>query len=296
LFESGKQLMESGQYADACPKLDASQRLDPAVGTLLHLGDCYERIDKLASAWAAFREAASLAEASSQQPRFEIATTRANALAPKLSFITIHAKEASGVPGLVVTLASLPVPKASWEVQIPVDSGEQIVTATAPGYASWSSRVTVREPGVHEIDVPPLTPLAEPEPLPAAPVLVEPPKQAPSDGIGAQRIVGIVIGSVGLAGLTAGGAFGIAALLTNEESLDNCRPQDATLCSERGVELRDRAGTFATTSTVALITGGALAAGGLVIVLAAPSREPKAGGVKPTVALGPSGLRFGASW
>ncbi|MBL8743281.1 MAG: hypothetical protein JNK04_19355, partial [Myxococcales bacterium] len=80
LFESAKQRMEAGDYAGACAKFDASQSLDPAIGTLLHLGDCYERIGRTASAWAAFLEAASLAEAAGQQPRFEIATTRASAL------------------------------------------------------------------------------------------------------------------------------------------------------------------------------------------------------------------------
>lgn len=299
LFENGKELLARGDVSTACAKLDASQKLDPAVGTLLYLGDCYERIDKTASAWAAFREAASMAEASGQRPRFEIATTRANALEPKLSFVTIHVPDDHRVAGLVITLAGLDVPQASWEVRLPADPGETRVTASAPGFATWASTIVVADSAdQQDIDVPRLRERPTVDgPPPARPRASEEAFRSTESGLGPQRIAGIVIGSVGLAGLTAGGAFGLQALLDNDESLDSCRPNDPTLCSAHGVELRDRAETFATASTVALIAGGALAATGLVVVLTAPGKEPRAGQARaPTVALGPGGLRLGGVW
>src|SRR5882724_9354208 len=53
--------MAAGQTAEACPKYAESERLDPQLGTLLHLGECYAKLGKTASAWTSFKEAADLA-------------------------------------------------------------------------------------------------------------------------------------------------------------------------------------------------------------------------------------------
>ena len=58
LFQEARQLMKTGAYAEACPKLFDSNRLDTAVGTLLYLGECYEKSGKTASAWTTFLAAA----------------------------------------------------------------------------------------------------------------------------------------------------------------------------------------------------------------------------------------------
>jgi tetratricopeptide (TPR) repeat protein len=59
LFDEGRKLMAKGMFADACPKLAESQKLDPGVGTQFNLSDCYEKMGQTASAWAGFLEAAS---------------------------------------------------------------------------------------------------------------------------------------------------------------------------------------------------------------------------------------------
>src|SRR5450432_3403221 len=51
LFDQGKKAMAALNYAEACPKLEESYRLQEALGTLLNLADCYQRQGKLASAW-----------------------------------------------------------------------------------------------------------------------------------------------------------------------------------------------------------------------------------------------------
>src|SRR5437868_5846248 len=61
LFEQGRELLNSGSIAAACPKLEESLRLDRGIGTMLYLAECWKRAGKTASAWAQFREAEDLA-------------------------------------------------------------------------------------------------------------------------------------------------------------------------------------------------------------------------------------------
>src|SRR5439155_13958444 len=89
LFADGKRLMSAGDYAAACPKFAASQKLDPAVGTALNLADCYERTGRAASAWAEFRGAASAAHAVGSREREQLAADRSKALESRLSYLTI---------------------------------------------------------------------------------------------------------------------------------------------------------------------------------------------------------------
>src|SRR5258708_37106471 len=66
LFEDGRRLMGESKYAEACPKLEESQRVDPGMGTLYQLSVCHEAIGRTASAWVGFREVAQMAGAAGQ--------------------------------------------------------------------------------------------------------------------------------------------------------------------------------------------------------------------------------------
>src|SRR6478609_5404487 len=56
LFQSGRQLMNDGNYEKACPLLRDSQKADPQPGTLLNLALCYEKQGKTASAWSTYTD------------------------------------------------------------------------------------------------------------------------------------------------------------------------------------------------------------------------------------------------
>src|SRR5258706_3292372 len=60
-YDEAETLIAQGKLAEACPRYAESQRLDPQLGTLLHLADCMERNGQTASAWAGFREASEVA-------------------------------------------------------------------------------------------------------------------------------------------------------------------------------------------------------------------------------------------
>src|SRR3954466_6152226 len=144
LFDQGVRLMKQNSFADACPKLEESERVDPAVGTLLYLGECYERVGKTASAWATFREAASLASTSNQADRARVASGRAQELEPKLSRLSVElAPDVASIPGVVVRRGSQRIEPSLYGTPLPVDPGDYRIEVSAPGYETWATPIKV---------------------------------------------------------------------------------------------------------------------------------------------------------
>jgi hypothetical protein len=92
-----------------------------------------------------------------------------------------------------------------------------------------------------------------------------------------QRALGLLAGSVGIAGLAVGGAFGALASSSWKTAQREC--PDHTGCTTRAMDDRGHAVTEATVSTVGFIAGGVLFASGVGLYLTAP------GGGAPRVGL-----------
>jgi hypothetical protein len=73
LFKEGQELMKAQRYADACPKLEDSQKLDPQIGTVLNLGFCREKLGSTWLSWLAYRDAELRADAAGKRERVEFA-------------------------------------------------------------------------------------------------------------------------------------------------------------------------------------------------------------------------------
>jgi hypothetical protein len=266
LFREGRDLVEKGRYAEACPKFAASQRLDPGYGTLWNLADCLSQSGRTASAWAAFREAADTAKKAGQADREAKAARRAAALEPRLERMTISVKDPA--PGLLIKRGDGLVDSAAWGSALPVDPGKHLIQATAPGKTPFTTEVETQGPGkTVTVEIPPLAdaPAAPPPAVatratsPDATPAPTPPSSA--DSAGTRRTVAFVAGGVGLAGVVVGSIFGLSARSQWSEAQDkHCRTD--VLCDEQGVALVGNAKAAATVSTVGFIAGGvALAAG-----------------------------------
>src|ERR1700722_6316373 len=201
LFIEGQKLAKAGNFADACPKFEESQRLDAGAGTLLNLGSCYEAMNKLASAFGAFKEAGVTARNAHDAARQAEAVKRADAIEPKLPKLAIVVPPLDRMPGFVLKRNGAVVGEGQWGLGVPVDEGEQTIEASAPRRLSWSLKVTVKGPGVTPVEVPPLPEAPPPPPSPPSPPLST-----------TQRSAGIVVLSLGAVGLTVGAvAAGVAA-------------------------------------------------------------------------------------
>ena len=279
LFDQGRALMAEKKYSEACPKLAESQRLDPGMGTLYHLADCYEGSGKVASAWAAFLEVASLAAAAGQTDRVNAAETRAKRLEARLPRLTIVVPDASRLPDLRVVRDDVDVGSVQWGTPLPVDPGAHKVVASAPGHRSFTDSVVLKEGGSATLPIPVLEAAPE-EPAPAAaqpaapppttgspssPVTdrsAEPPQADSSGGPGA-LVIGL--GALGVVGIGAGTVLGFMTKSKFDESKQHCNPGNENLCNAQGVELRDNAFTLGNLSTVGFIVGGVALAGAAVL-------------------------------
>ena len=289
LFDQGKDLAKAGKLAEACPKFEESQRLDPRIGTQFNLADCFERLGRTASAWTNFVDVASSTKAAGQADREQVARDRAAALERKLTRVTIRV-DGAGVPGLRVTRDGTDLGQALWGTPLPIDPGEHVMEVTAPGKIAWKSRFTVGSTAsTSTVNIPALAddPAAfkKPEGDYTAP-LVGPvvPDQVQGSGTG-QRIAGGVIGGVGIAGIVIGSIFGSTAKSRFDASGAHCRTP--TLCTADGLDLVSQARSAATVSTIGFVAGGALLVGGLVVFLTAPSSAPRPPSARLVPLLGP---------
>jgi serine/threonine-protein kinase len=305
LFDRGLSLMHQGSFKEACELLEQSQATEQAIGTMLYLAECYERLGRTASAWALFREASSRAQAAGHTERAEAGKRRADVLERTLSRLTVDVPRESAIEGLEVSCNGTPVALRAWGLALPVDPGPQYIEARAPRREAWSQRVQVESGASARVSVPllALAPRAEPVALkgaqatePAEPsVLSSGALKTDSAGVGhrfsAQQISGLALGAGGVVALALGGGFGIKAILKNNEAKDEC-PGDK--CTPHGRQLTEQANDAARVSNATFITGGVLLVAAAVVYFTAP--KPRRISARPTLAPGLAGLSVGGAF
>jgi hypothetical protein len=280
LFNQGRTLMTAGKFAEACPKFEASQQLDPGLGTMLNLAECYEKTGRTASAWAEYREAIPLARAAGSKARQDLANERAQALQERLSTLTIRAMAGDDTDAhLEVRRDGVAVQEAELGSPIPVDPGEHVIEALAPGKHPWSSKVQVASNAAKVLVEIPKLKTADGQPVVATttPEVTPPPGDTPPSSdkpaVGsAQRTTGLVLGGVGIVGVGLGGFFGLQASSKWSDAKKKCTDYPYN-CGAEGADLHAGAQSAATVSTVAFVAGGALLAAGLVLYFTAPSKK-----------------------
>jgi hypothetical protein len=268
LFRQAKDLLEKGELEPACEKFAASQALEPGLGTLLYLGDCYERAGRFASALEVFREAAGLAEKRDDEPRLRLASIRVRALEPRAPKLEIRNDADPEVRDLQITVGGTPLPTSDLGKPLPRDAGRYDIRFSAPGYEPFISHIDLKNAARVVVNVPRLVPLESGSKRGASEA--DPPGSS-------QRTVAWVVGGTGVALLATAGVFAGLAASKNKDSKADCSPIDESRCGPTGVGLRNDAKSLANVATVATLLGGVGVATGLVIYITAPDTEDAPG-------------------
>lgn len=278
LFEQARKLMAQDRYAEACPKLEESQKLDPAGGTLLHLAVCREREGRIATAWALYSDALSQAKRDKRADRAKFAQERVDVLGPRLPKMLVRVAPANRtLPGFKLTRDDLAVGEAQWGESVPVDPGARVMKARADGRKAWTFKVDVpNHPNEVTVDVPELEidPHANDAAATAAAAKPDEKKRSVSyeDATrgDTQRTLGLVAAGIGVAGIGVGAVFGLLSISKKNAADEQCRGPELNLCTQKGVDDGDAALQTGNVSTIAFIAGAALAAGGAVLYFTAP--------------------------
>ncbi len=268
LFDEGVRLMEQGKYADACPKLAESQRLDPGGGTLLNLGLCREKEGKLASAWSVYNTALSLAIKDGRKDRELTARERVTALEPTLAKIVINVpEEIAKLRDLEVMLDGVRIGRAAWSLPTPIDVGNHVMTVSATDKRTWQQTVDVdHDSQVVNVTVPSLEDAPQDRHPDAAP------KPSPL------RPIGLAVGGVGAAGIVLGTIGGVMAIVKRSDSNKECPGgTGANMCSVKGVAANEDAKTFAWVANIGFGVGiVGLTVGTILFFMGKPQPQQRA--------------------
>ncbi len=253
LFDEGKRLMKEEKYAQACPKLAESYKLQQFTGTLLNLATCNEKWGKTATAWAQFRDALATAKREANADREGYARTHIAALEPKISHLTISAGAGVDTTGLTVTLDDVSLGTAILGAALPVDPGKHVIAVAQQGKEPWKTEVEIgQESDAKSVAIPPLKdlpppPKEQPKIVPIGPTKpVEPP---PRD-----NTAGWVVGGTGVALLGASLFTGIEASSKWNTRNDLC-PSDICKAGNGGLDADKTARRWALASDIFVATG-----------------------------------------
>jgi hypothetical protein len=255
LFEDGRRMMDDGNLAEACPKLERSFQLAPRLGTMLNLGSCFERRGELARALSLYERAATLARQTGRADRESAARELAASLESKVAKVLVVSREPSAnlvlqVDGEILSTRS---------GLVPLDPGSRRLTARAPGRVPFEVVLELKKGETTTVTIPKLR---EEGPPPAA--ATAPPATGPS--VRTIAAAGGLVASV--AGLGLGTFFGLRAKSKHDESSSMC---DATGCTAQGLALVDDAQTAGNVSTVSFVVSGVVLAATITAwVLTAP--------------------------
>ncbi len=273
LFQQGRRAAEKGDAAGACKLFTASYRLEPAVGTLLNLGDCSERLGDVQAAYDYFDAARSRMAANDD--RLPILLQRIDKIEAVSGKLSLHLAS-SAPPGTTVSVDGAHY-DTSRTTPMFVTAAKHIVLVTAVGHRGTRYELTFDSGQERTFDVTPGDELESV--LPTAP-----PEEKHQTARTVLRASAFAAFGVSIVSLWVGTAAGVVAIERKSVQEANC---DATnLCNLTGYDAAQSGRSWATVSTAFFLTGIGLAAAGVGLFV----WSTRIGATTVTAAVGPGNL------
>ncbi len=262
--------LDAGRYQEAADKFARAEKLYHAPTLLVGLGRAYKGMGKYVEAMESFNKVIRERVPENAPEAFlqaqEDARSEIQGLDQKIAWVTIRVE---GPSEPVVTIDGAEVSVASLGVKRAVNPGTHEVRASADGFKAASESFAIDSAQNKEVTL-----TLEVDPEGTAGVVTGPEPSGGDtggdEGSSIMPILGWTAIGVGGAALILGGVMGGLAMGKHSDLTDAC-PNDACPPSEQ--DNLDAFHTFGTVSTVGFIVGGVLAAGGVVLLLTAPSDD-----------------------
>ena len=151
LFAEGKALLSSN-LLQACAKFDESLHENPAaIGTLLNVALCDEKLGRVASAFAKFAEARDRAKEQGLTQHIRAAEEHLATLAPSVPHVTVKLTETLPETKILID-DTIIAPDAIGNVA--VDPGERVIVVSAPARLPYRARFTISTAQHRDLVVP----------------------------------------------------------------------------------------------------------------------------------------------
>jgi hypothetical protein len=289
LFQEGRRLLKIDEVLAACSKFDESLRLDPAIGTLINVAACQERLGRTATAWQHWRAAAD--QLSTTDKRRAMAIRHASALEKVLArLIVTLGPNVRDEDQLEVRRDGIRLGRASLGLPLPLDPGLHLVEVLAPNRLPSRYEVMVRardtrtllvEPGPEvgpevadlaterqptQVSLPGLAPsIVAPSAPPAIVVRRESPASRPGTPLRTVAAWGLIGGGAVAAGVA--GYFAFQALEARRDAEASCPgPVDNRVCLRSGTAALDRDRRSSIKSDITVAVGALMVGSGIFLL------------------------------
>jgi hypothetical protein len=207
--------------------------------------------------------------------------------------------------GFVVRRDGVELAAAELGVPMPVDGGEHILEASAPGRTTWSKKIlfdpqfdrkTVKIPPLEKATAAPVTSALAASSSPASSGSTAPSNVFPVPP-SSKGTIGLVTMGLGVAGLAVGTYFGLSASSTWERVEKLCPERSCP--DQQAVEDSKKANRSALVSTIGLGAGAVALGVGAYLWLSAPSTDaPARSGLlwTPHLSHNSGGVSLSGSW